>query len=215
MRFPYLLGVSVIVLALPGSGLAQYQTRGDITFFSKKDYGGSRYTVTSPRQNVRVPFTVRSVLIRSGGSWQVCTRTDYRNCSVVSRSDRSTNIAVRSARPLGYTQPGYPGSRWREIARLGVRQGVQWDSVQVRNSNQRYRQVTVCAERNVVRIARMDAFFNNGQRQTFHTPLTLRPGQCSRAMDLQGQDRRIRSLSFTYQGWNPAYRGAVVVVRGI
>lgn len=213
MRSPYLLGVSLFALALPASASAQYQSRGEITFFSNSNFSGARFTVSGPRQNIRLPFNARSVILRQGDRWQVCSRTDYRNCTVINRSDRTTNFAVRSARPLGYTQPGLPGP-WSEIARLRVRQGVMWDSVQVPNYNQRYRRLMICAERNVVRLNRMDAFFNNGQRQTFHTPLTLRPGQCSRPMDLQGQDRRIRSLTFTYQGWNAAYRGAVVVVRG-
>jgi len=213
MRFPHLFGVSLIALALPAPATAQYQPQGGITFFSSPNFGGARFTVTGPRQNVRVPFKVRSVILRQGDRWQVCSRTDYRTCTQVTNSDRSLSMAIRSVRPLSYGPPVMP-SPWREIARLNVRQGVLWDSTQVSN-NQRYRQLILCAERNVVRIARFDAFFNNGQRQIFRNPLVLRPGQCSRGMDLQGQNRRLRSLSFTYQGWNPAYRGAVVVVRGL
>lgn len=213
MRFSHLFGVSLMVLALPAPASAQYQGQGEITFFSNRNFSGARFTVTGDRTNVRIPFTARSAILRQGDRWQVCSRTDYRNCTVIASSNRALNMNVRSARPMNYGNPGLPGP-WRELARLQVRPGVQLDSAQVQLTNQRYRRIMVCAERNTVRLARFDAMFNNGERQTFRVPLTLRAGQCSQSLDLQGNDRRIRMMTFTYQGWNPAYRGAVVVVRG-
>jgi hypothetical protein len=74
--------------------------RGEITFFSNPGFSGARFTVTGPRTNVSIPYAVRSVIVLQGEQWEVCTRTDYRNCTTLSASSRSVNMLVRSARPI-------------------------------------------------------------------------------------------------------------------
>lgn len=74
--------------------------RDQIIFFSEPGFGGARYSVNSARPNVTVPYLVRSIVVLQGDRWEVCTRSEYRNCVTLSGSNRSTNLLVRSVRPL-------------------------------------------------------------------------------------------------------------------
>lgn len=74
--------------------------RGEITFFSNPGFSGARFTVTGPRTNVNMPYAVRSVIVLRGESWEVCARTEYRNCTTLTASARNVNMMVRSARPF-------------------------------------------------------------------------------------------------------------------
>lgn len=71
--------------------------RGEITFFSNPGFSGARFTVTSPRTNVNIPYPVRSVIVLQGESWEVCTQTAYRNCTTLTASSRNMNLLVRAA----------------------------------------------------------------------------------------------------------------------
>lgn len=87
------------------------QRGGEITFYSQIAFRGQSYTVSGPRENVRVPFTVRSARLGRGEAWEVCTGARYQGrCNIV--NDDQGNIAwtVNSARPArqGPTPPGPP-----------------------------------------------------------------------------------------------------------
>ena len=90
---------------MPASSLAQRQ--GEITFYSDIAFRGRTYVVTGPRENISIPFLVRSARVSPGDSWQVCTGRGYSGlCNRV--SDNAGNVAwrVASARPEGGNRPG-------------------------------------------------------------------------------------------------------------
>jgi hypothetical protein len=85
-----------LALSMPAAA----QRHGEVTFYSEIAFRGQSFTVTGPRENVRVPFTVRSAQIASGDSWEICTETRYRGrCNEVSDTQGNVAWTVRSARP--------------------------------------------------------------------------------------------------------------------
>lgn len=104
----------LVLLSLPIPGAGQQQRQGELTLYSEIAFRGLSFTITGPRENVRVPFRVRSASIAQGDSWQICPENRYRGrCNTV--TDTQGNIAwtVRSARPLGGSGGGgeVPGNQ--------------------------------------------------------------------------------------------------------
>ena len=98
-----LLALGTVVLPLQAAS----QSRGEMTFYSQIGFGGQSYTVTGPRENIRVPFTVRSVRLARGETWEVCTENAYRGrCNVVNEDQGNVAWIVGSARPAAGTFPG-------------------------------------------------------------------------------------------------------------
>lgn len=91
-----------VVCYSPATAGAQPQRFGEMTLFSGANFTGSRYTVTGPRENIRLPWQVRSVRASPGEEWQVCTQTGYRGaCTTILGSRNNLNQLVGSARPFG------------------------------------------------------------------------------------------------------------------
>ncbi|PZQ60952.1 MAG: hypothetical protein DI570_13335 [Phenylobacterium zucineum] len=93
-----------IAIALPATSAAQRpgpgQGPGEITFFSQIAFRGQSYTVTGPRETVRIPWTVRSARISGGGAWEICSRAAYRGqCNEVTETQGNIAWTVASARP--------------------------------------------------------------------------------------------------------------------
>lgn len=198
--------------------LAHAQAAQEITFFSDPGYSGARFTVTGPRLYLDIPFVPRSAALQGGGSWQICNAREYRGaCEVIRESDRELRFtAVRSARPMsgGGNGGGSWDGNWREIGRLNVRDRADRDMLYVR-SNELFREVKICAERNTVRIRRAEVQLGNGKWQRMFVPLALSPGDCSNGIDLMGNARRIRALQFDYEAWSPGMARATIVVKAL
>ncbi len=100
------LKVSAIALAvailLPAGASAQRS--GQLTFYSDIGFRGQSYTVTGPRTNVSVPFSIRSAQVAPGESWEICTSTEYGGrCQTIAESIANAALTVRSARPANAT----------------------------------------------------------------------------------------------------------------
>ena len=90
---------AVAALALPPAAAAQRS--GEITFYSDMAFRGRTFTVSGPRENINIPWKVRSARL-SGGAWEICTRSGYRGqCNQVSRDQGNIAWTVASARPSG------------------------------------------------------------------------------------------------------------------
>lgn len=103
-----ILAVGALVLPMHAAS----QSRGEMTFYSQIGFGGQTYTVTGPRENVRIPFTVRSARLARGETWEVCTDNSYRGrCNLVNEDQGNVAWIVGSVRPAAGTlptpQPGY------------------------------------------------------------------------------------------------------------
>lgn len=205
----------VIGIALAGAMAAGVyaQTAQEITFFSDPSFRGARFTVTGPRTILDLPFIPRSAALQGGGTWSMCNMREYAGtCRTISESDRDLNFTVvRSIRPIDSGSGGWSNAGWREIARQSVRDRNDRDTIPVR-SNELFREVKVCAERNILRIRRAEVQLGNGYWQRMFVPPVLAPGKCSKDIDLMGNARRIRALRFEYEAWTPGIaRGTIVV----
>ena len=91
-----------VAVTLPTGAAAQRS--GQLTFYSNIGFRGQSYTVTGPRTNVRVPFSIRSAQVAPGESWEICTGSEYRgNCQTIAESVGNVALSVRSARPVTAT----------------------------------------------------------------------------------------------------------------
>jgi hypothetical protein len=208
----------LIALTLAGAMAAGVyaQTAQEITFFSDPGFRGARFTVTGPRTILDLPFIPRSAALQGGGTWSVCNMREYAGtCRTISDSERDLNFTVvRSLRPLNQGSGGGSFDNWREIARLNVRDRVDRDTVNVR-TNELFREVKVCAEHNTVRIRRAEVQLGNGYWQRMFVPLALTPGNCSDAIDLMGNARRIRAVRFEYEAWTAGIARGTVTVKAL
>lgn len=207
--------VACVFLATGMAAGVHAQRAQEITFYSEPGFRGAQFTVTGPRTVLDIPFTPRSAMLQ-GGSWQVCNMRDYAGtCRSISDNNRDLNFTViRSIRPTNYGGGSGAGGNWREIARLNVRDRADHDTVGVRG-NDLYREVKVCAERNTIRIRRAEVQLGNGQWQRMFLPLALSAGDCSNAIDLLGNARRIRALRFEYEAWTAGVARGTVVVKAL
>ena len=81
------------------NGLAQRP--GEITLFSDRDFRGQTYTLTGPREFIRLNWQVRSARVRSGEIWEVCTGTQYQGqCTRLDQNVPGMRLNVASGRPL-------------------------------------------------------------------------------------------------------------------
>ena len=76
--------------------------------------------------------------------------------------------------------------------------------------------VRLCAMNQPLHLRDFDIRFENGRRQDVNTRAVLRPGTCTRAIDLRGNRRDIASIRLRYapilrSAWRPVVR---VQVRG-
>ena len=199
-------------LAAVSAAAVAAQQAQEITFYSNEGYSGARYTVTGPRTILDLPFEPRSAALQGGGSWEICPARDYAGtCQQISENSRNLRVwAIRSIRPAAASA----SSGWRELARLNVRDRADRDQVSVR-SNELFREVKLCAERNPIRIRRAEVQLGNGTWQRMFVPLVITPGDCSNAVDLIGDARRIRALRFEYEAWSPGIARGTIVVQAL
>lgn len=94
-----LAGSAAIAALLPVQAYAQ--DSGEITLYSKGHYKGSRMTLDGPARAMTLPFTVKSIQIGPGRSWELCSGNTFTGCKRFSTSVEATAINVRSARPVG------------------------------------------------------------------------------------------------------------------
>ena len=98
--------------------------------------------------------------------------------------------------PVAY--PNFRHAQWELIGTRDVSFRADRDTIFARG-NDRYRQVMVCVYRQPVRVLDLDVRFANGGHQDLSVRNVIGAGQCTRAIDLNGQRRDIRSVSIAYK----------------
>ena len=63
----------------------------------------------------------------------------------------------------------------------------------------RQREIRLCAMNAPLRLRDFDVRFANGGRQDINTRAVLRPGRCTRAVDLRGNRRDLESVRLRYE----------------
>lgn len=104
-----------------------------------------------------------------------------------------------------------PAAAWTQVGARDVRDRTERDTIYVEGHRQ-FERIRLCVYRNPVRFIDLDVRFNNGGHQDVSIRQRINPGQCTRAIDLVGDDRDIRSVSMLYEetSWR---RGAHATVR--
>jgi hypothetical protein len=85
---------------------------------------------------------------------------------------------------------------WRTVAYRQV-DGRDTDTINLRG-HIRERAIRVCALRQPLNLRDFDIRYQNGGHQDVNTRAVLRPGTCTRAIDLRGRNRDIRSVRLRY-----------------
>jgi hypothetical protein len=94
-------------------------------------------------------------------------------------------------------------NNWRTIAYQTVN-GRDTDNIRVRGTA-RYRQLRVCVYGGPIHMRDVDVWFRNGRRQDIGTRRLMRPGTCTRNLDLRGYYRDVTRVRLKYaplaRGW--------------
>jgi len=96
----FLLNAATAAMVLVAAQ-AQAQSSGEITLYGRGHFTGSSLTLTEPARGMTLPFTVKSIKIGPGRSWELCSGNTFTGCKRFSSSVEATAINVRSARPVG------------------------------------------------------------------------------------------------------------------
>ncbi len=99
-------------------------------------------------------------------------------------------------RPIAYG--GHRQSTWELIGAREVSFRANRDTIFARG-NDRQRQIMICVYRQPVRMLDVDVRFSNGGHQDLNVRNVIGEGQCTRAMDLRGHRRDIRSITLNYK----------------
>ena len=93
--------LALILAAAPLSASAQ--RAGEMTLYSELGFKGQAYSLNGPRTSIQLAWTVRSIQVAPGESWEVCTQSKYRGtCVTVDRSEANIRRWVASGRPRGF-----------------------------------------------------------------------------------------------------------------
>ena len=100
---------------------------------------------------------------------------------------------------------------WRQIGVRDVRDRTDRDTIVVEGPRQ-FERIKLCVYRNPVHFYDVDVRYANGGHQDVSVRQRINPGQCTRAIDLNGDDRNITTVSLLYE--ETSYRrGAHATVR--
>lgn len=107
---------------------------------------------------------------------------------------------------------GYGARGWDFLGSRVVSHSAERDRVSAQSAR-RYTQVKLCTSNRAVRLYEVDVVFRNGARQDLQVRNVLRPGECTRAIDLRGNSRDIRFVNLAYEtvGRNVGRRAEIAV----
>jgi hypothetical protein len=102
-------------------------------------------------------------------------------------------------------------AEWRVIGARDVRDRTERDTIVVEGPRQ-FERIKLCVYRNPVHFVDVDVRYANGGHQDVSLRQRINPGECTRAIDLSGDDRNITTVSMLYEetSWR---RGAHATVR--
>jgi hypothetical protein len=90
------------------------------------------------------------------------------------------------------------GYGWDFLGAREVRHFTEQNRVFARG-HRNYSQVKICVYNRPIRLYDLDVVYANGGHQDLRVRSVLRPGECTRAMDLRGFRRDIRFVNMVYQ----------------
>lgn len=124
-------------------------------------------------------------------------------------------VSVSSDRSGHSDRPAPP----RDSVMLGEQEvdfKVDHDTIAVRDYQGSFGSLFFVVEKNDIELFNLVIDFGNGEKQSVNTRLVFNEGSRSRLIDLNGRDRRIKSIQFTYKTVGTWQEGkARVVVYGV
>lgn len=104
-----------------------------------------------------------------------------------------------------------PSLAWEPLGSRDVRDAVDRDSIKL-DGQRRFDRIRICVYERAVHFIDVNVRFANGGVQDVPVRARIKPGQCTRAIDLVGQDRNIVSVNMVYEA-NTRRRGVGAKVR--
>jgi hypothetical protein len=109
---------------------------------------------------------------------------------------------------MGVSAP-VPAGAWELIGKKNVTDRLDHDIIH-KPGPRRFGQIRLCVSRNPVRFYDVDVHFANGRRQDVNIARRIEPGHCTRAINLKGGRRDLRSVKFLYEETSLKLRRATV-----
>ncbi|MGE0596753.1 MAG: hypothetical protein AB7P07_10310 [Hyphomonadaceae bacterium] len=105
-------------------------------------------------------------------------------------------VVLTLAALLGLAAPA--AAEWSLIGEREVLDRVDRDTIVV-EGHQRYERIRLCVARNPVHFLDLDIRYHNGAEQDVPVRARINAGQCTRVIDLVGEDRDIATISILYE----------------
>ncbi|WP_135212232.1 DUF2541 family protein [Vitreimonas flagellata] len=102
-----------------------------------------------------------------------------------------------------------PAFAWDLVGTRDVRDRTERDTIVVEGPRQ-FERIRLCVYRQPVHLIDLDVRFANGGHQDVSVRQRINPGECTRAIDLNGDDRNITSVSMVYEETSFRRRHATV-----
>jgi len=102
-------------------------------------------------------------------------------------------------------------AQWELVGQRTVSQRLERDTIPVVGRD-RHKQIMMCVYNTPVRVQDFDVRFANGGTQDVAVRNVIGAGQCTRAIDLKGQKRDIKSVTLAYKSMGLFKRGALVKI---
>ncbi|MEQ1619705.1 MAG: hypothetical protein ABL883_15330 [Terricaulis sp.] len=100
---------------------------------------------------------------------------------------------------------------WELLGTRDVRDAVDRDTIVVEGGRP-FDRIRLCVYERPVHFIDVDVHFANGGHQDIQVRARVQAGQCTRAIDLEGDDRNIASVGMVYEA-NTRRRGVGATVR--
>jgi len=107
-------------------------------------------------------------------------------------------LVVGALMLMGAVANAAPAAAWDLLGERIVTDRMDHDEIWL-NGHRRFHQIKLCVYRNPVRIYDFDVNYANGGHQDVSVRSRINPGDCTRAIDLNGWRRDIRNIKLRYE----------------
>lgn len=107
------------------------------------------------------------------------------------------------------TAAAAPAAAWENLGSRSVGFISDKDVISARGEG-KFRQIRLCVSRNDIEMRDLDVTFGNGGNQDVTVRSIIKAGSCTRAIDLKGERRNIRTVSMVYAS-RPNFKGEATV----
>jgi hypothetical protein len=122
-------------------------------------------------------------------------------------------LKLALALALAVSTPALASGDWKLIGTRQVLDRAETDSIVLPGARD-FRQIKVCAYRNPVDLKDLDVYFANGGHQDVDVTARLGKGECTRDIDLEGDDRNITRIDIRYDAGSRGKGRAMVKIFG-